>query len=53
MKKPDNSPHTNRRPRFGFEGFGFFGRWIRCQRPFPEAVGERNRRVTPSAHILS
>ena len=31
----DNLPDTNRRPPFGFVGFGCFGRWIGCQRPFP------------------
>jgi hypothetical protein len=36
--------HTNRRPRFSFGRrlSGFFGRWIRCQRPFLAARGEPN-----------
>jgi hypothetical protein len=32
--------HTNRRPAFQFGCAGFFGRWIRCQRPLPTAVGD-------------
>jgi hypothetical protein len=35
----NNSRHANRRPPFGFgRAAGFFGRWIPCQCPFPEAV---------------
>jgi hypothetical protein len=39
-KTPNNSsPHTNRRPHFGFGRrlSGYFGRWILCQRLFPAA----------------
>jgi hypothetical protein len=35
----NNLLHTNRRLRFGFGGFGLFGRWICCHRPLPAAVG--------------
>jgi hypothetical protein len=39
-----NPPYTHRRPRFGFGRLaGFFGRWIRCLRPFAAAAGELNR----------
>jgi hypothetical protein len=39
----DNSLRMKPRPRFSFgELTGFFGRWIRCQRPFPAAVAEMN-----------
>jgi len=39
---------TNRRPRFGFGRWlsGFFGRWIRCHRPFPAAGGDDFVRAT-------
>jgi hypothetical protein len=34
------SAEGTRRPRFGFAECGFFGRWIRRQRPFPAAAGD-------------
>ena len=40
MKMPNHRMHTNRRPAFQFRYSGFFGRWIRSQRPFPAAVGD-------------
>ncbi len=46
--RPDISLATNRRPSFGFGRrlSGFFRRWIRCQRPFPAAVGDDFIRAT-------
>ncbi len=39
-RKPNKRMHTNRRPALQLERSGFFGRWIRCQRPSPAAVGD-------------
>jgi len=54
----NNSPQTNRRPRLGFGRrlCGFFGRWIRWQRPFPAAAGElnpQNDMQAPPFHVAS
>lgn len=35
-----HSAHTNRRPAFACGRAGFFGRGIRCPRPFPAAFGD-------------
>jgi hypothetical protein len=43
MRPPNQRMHTNRRPALQFRCSGFFGRWIRCQRPFPAAVGDPYR----------
>jgi hypothetical protein len=40
MMAPNQRMHANRRPAFQFRRSGFFGRWIRCQCPFPAAVGD-------------
>jgi hypothetical protein len=46
-KLHNDLPHTNRRPRFAFGKLaGFFGRWIRCQRRLPAAVGDDFVRAT-------
>jgi hypothetical protein len=39
-------------PRREFGWAGFFGRWIRCQRPLPAAVGQLVS-VSPKADIWS
>jgi hypothetical protein len=44
MNKPNPSLHTNRRPAFRTRRV--VERWIRCQRPFPAAVGEPYIRST-------
>ncbi len=41
--KPNNRMHTSRRLALRFRVSGLFGRWIRCQRPLPAAVGEFDR----------
>jgi hypothetical protein len=40
MKTPNQitAPNCRQAPQFRYAGF--FGRWIRWQRPFPAAVGE-------------
>lgn len=40
---PNKSLHTNHRPAFRGRARRFIGRWIRCQRPLPAAVGELRR----------
>jgi hypothetical protein len=41
MKRPPNKAAApNRRPALRFERAEFVGSWIRCQSPFPAAVGE-------------
>ena len=41
MRHVDISPPTHPHPRSGFGRLtDFFGRWIRCQRQFPAAVGD-------------
>ena len=37
---PNNRMHTNRRHALQFRWTRFLGRWIRCRRPFPAAVGD-------------
>ena len=43
MSRLTKRMHTNRRPAFQFRCSGFFGRWIRSQRPSPAAVGDLGR----------
>jgi hypothetical protein len=43
----NNCPQTTCRPRFRFgRASGFFGRWIRCQRPFQAVAGHDFVRAT-------
>lgn len=37
---PNKRMHTNRRPALQVGCAAFSGRWIRCQRPLPAAVGD-------------
>jgi hypothetical protein len=48
MMAPNQRMHANRRPAFQFRRSGFFGRWIRCQCPFPAAVGDPLRYAVES-----
>ena len=39
----NQSLHRTAAPRREIDGTWFIGRWIRCQRPLPAAVGELGR----------
>jgi hypothetical protein len=46
MMQANQITAPNCRPALQFRCAGFFGRWVRCQRPFPAAVGEFYRWAT-------
>lgn len=51
MTRPNKRMHTSRRPALQFHCSGFFGRWIRNQRPVPAAVDDPCRSAFNKAHI--
>jgi len=48
---PNKSLHTNRRPPVRLRSQRFIGRWIRCQRSLPAAVGELWRSATTGGSL--